>query len=161
MRFRNAIHITIDNFSSVFKLLLYSLVTGAIFMSLSYLIIRLGLDGIFSGSPTHAIAELIRGFCNAIVTGDSAWIHDTFQNSFSDAVAAFKTLIYDSTGAIIGSSIGVAIMYLLSRFVNGLGRIAVAGTMNDRMSTFSRTHFGSSFFKKCLRLSLLIRWKVG
>lgn len=154
MRFRNAIHITIDNFSSVFKLLLYSLVTGAIFMSLSYLIIRLGLDGIFSGSPTHAIAELIRGFCNAIVTGDSAWIHDTFQNSFSDAVAAFKTLIYDSTGAIIGSSIGVAIMYLLSRFVNGLGRIAVAGTMNDRMSTFSRTHFGSSFFKNIAKGAL-------
>lgn len=154
MRFRNAIHITIDNFSSVFKLLLYSLITGAVFMSLSYLILRLGLDGIISGSPTHAVAELIRGFFKAIVTGDSVWIHDTFQNSFSEAFAAFKTLVYESTGAIVGSSVGVVLMYLLSRFVNGLGRIAVAGTMNDRMSTFSRTHFGSSYFKNIAKGAL-------
>lgn len=154
MRFRNAIHITIDNFSSVFKLLLYSVMTGAVFMSLSYLILRLGLDGIISGSPTRAVAELIRGFFNAIITGDSAWIHDTFQNSFSAAFAEFKELIRNSTGAIAGTAVGVAVMYLLSRFTNGLGRIAVAGTMNDRMSTFSRTHFSSSYFKNIARGAL-------
>ena len=93
MRFRNAIHITIDNFSSVFKLLLYSVLTGAVFMSLSYLIVRLGLDGIISGSSTKTVTELIRGFFGALFTGDSAWIHDTFQESFASAVAEFKELI--------------------------------------------------------------------
>lgn len=154
MRFRNAIHITIDNFSSVFKLLLYSVLTGAVFMSLSYLILRLGLDGIISGSPTRAVAELIKGFFNAIITGDSAWIHDTFQSSFHAAFEEFKELIRNSTGAIAGTLVGVAVMYLLSRFVNGLGRIAVAGTMNDRMSAFSRTRFASSYFKNIAKGAL-------
>lgn len=154
MRFRNAIHITIDNFSSVFKLLLYSVLTGAVFMSLTYLIIRLGLDGIISGSPTKTVTELLKGFFNAIFTGDSAWIQETFHNSFSEAFAEFKELIHDSTGAIVGTFFGVAVIYLLSRFVNGLGRFAVAGTMNDRMGTFSRTRFSSSYFKNIAKGAL-------
>lgn len=154
MRFRNAIHITIDNFSNVFKLLLYSVLTGAVFMSLSYLIFRHGLDGIISGNPTKAIAELIRGFFNAIVTGDSVWIRETFQQSFGEVFDEFKQLIRSSSGAIAGTIVGISIMYLLSRFVNGLGRIAVAGVMNDRMSTFSRTHFASSYFKNVAKGAL-------
>ncbi|MDE6411406.1 MAG: hypothetical protein K2L02_02590 [Clostridia bacterium] len=153
MRFRNAIHITIDNFSSVFKLLLYSVLTGAVFMSLSYLIIRLGLDGIFSGSPTKEVAGLIKGFFNAIVTGDSNFLnafHDTFAVAFND----FKELLLNSTGAIVGTFFGVAAIYLLSRFMNGLGRFAVAGTMNDRMGTFSRTKFSSSYFKNIAKGAL-------
>lgn len=154
MRFRNAIHITIDNFTSVFKLLLYSVLTGGVFLSLSYLIIRLGLDGIISGSPTKTVTGLIKGFFNAIVTGNSEWIRDTFHNSFSVAFEEFKELIRNSAGAIAGTFVGVAVIYLLSRFVNGLGRIAVAGTMNDRMSTFSRTSFSSSYFKNIAKGAL-------
>ncbi len=154
MRFRNAMHITIDNFASVFKLLLYSVLTGAVFMSLSYLIIRLGLDGIISGSPTQTVKELIKSFLKALVTGDSEWIHNTFQESFREAWANFLDLIHNSTGAIVGTIVGLAVMYLISRFVNGLGRVAVAGTMNDRMSTFSRTRFGNSYFKNIAKGAL-------
>ena len=153
MRFRNAIHITIDNFASVFKLLLYTLLAGAIFTSLSYLIVRYGLDGIITGSPTKAIAELIKGFFSAIGTGDAAAINDFYAN-FSAAFDEFKELVSHSTGAIAGTMVGVAVIYLVSRFVNGLSRIAVAGTMNDRMSTFSRTSFASSYFKNIAKGAL-------
>ena len=44
MRFRNALRISVDNFSSVFKLLLYRLVTGLLFFSLIYVILKLSLS---------------------------------------------------------------------------------------------------------------------
>lgn len=154
MRFRNAIHITMDNFSSVFKLLLYSVLTGAVFMSLSYLILRLGLDGIITGSPTKEVTGLIKHFFSALVTGDTEFLHNTFQNSFASAFAEFKELIRHSTGAIVGTGVGLAAMYLLSRFMNGLARFAIAGTMNDRMSTFSRTRFAGSYFKNLAKGAL-------
>lgn len=153
MRFRNAIHITIDNFSSVFKLLLYSVLTGAVFMSLNYVVVRYGLDGIITGSPTKTITELIRGLFSAIAAGDAEWLQE-FHNSFAAAFEEFKALISHSTGAIVGTMVGVTLIYLVSRFVNGLGRIAVAGTMNDRMSTFSRTRFASSYFKNIAKGAL-------
>lgn len=146
MRFRNAIHITVDNFASVFKLLLYTVLTGIVFTSLNYLIVRLGLDGIIKGSATKEVAELVKGFITALLTGDAASL-DVIRSSFSNAFAEFKELIYHSTGAIVGTTVGVVLIYLVSRFVNGLGRIAVAGTMNDRMSIFSRTSFAGSYFK--------------
>ena len=43
MRFRNAVHITIDNFTNVFKLLLYSLVIMSLSACFIYLILKLGL----------------------------------------------------------------------------------------------------------------------
>ena len=153
MRFRNAIHITIDNFASVFKLLLYTVLTGAVFMSLNYLIVRYGLDGIISGSPTKAITELIKGLFSALAAGDAEWLQE-FHNSFTATFEEFKELISHSTGAIVGTMVGVALIYLVSRFVNGLGRIAVAGTMNDRMSTFSRTTFAGSYFKNIAKGAL-------
>ena len=153
MRFRNAMHITIDNFSSVFKLLLYSVLTGVVFMSLSYLIIRLGLDGIISGSPTKAVTELVKKFVSEFFAGNSELI-PTIREELKTAFEEFKQLVYNSTGAIAGTIAGVAAMYLLSRFVNGLGRIAVAGTMNDRMSTFSRTSFAGSYFKNIAKGAL-------
>lgn len=39
MRFRNALRISIDNFSSVFKLLLYRVITGIVFFSLVFVIL--------------------------------------------------------------------------------------------------------------------------
>ncbi|MBD5636563.1 MAG: hypothetical protein HDP28_01905 [Clostridia bacterium] len=153
MRFRNAIHITMDNFSSVFKLLLYSVLTGAVFMSLSYLIFRLGLDGIISGNPTKEVARLIKQFFSAIATGNTDFL-GAFHETFSAAFSEFKELLLSSTGAIIGTGVGLAAMYLLSRFTNGLARFAIAGTMNDRMSTFSRTRFAGSYFKNLAKAAL-------
>ena len=44
MRFRHALHIASENFTSVFKLLLYRLFTAAIFASLGYVIVAMGLS---------------------------------------------------------------------------------------------------------------------
>ena len=55
------------------------------------------LDGIISGSPTKEVAGLIKQFINAIFTGNSEFLRDTFHNSFSEAFTEFKELIHDST----------------------------------------------------------------
>lgn len=61
MRFRHAISISIDNFSAVFKLLLYRLVTAVIFFSLGYVILRYGLADITESAEAGAIKSLCTG----------------------------------------------------------------------------------------------------
>ena len=146
MRFRNAVHIAIDNFSSVFKMLLYRLVVAAVTFSLVYVILRLSLDGIIHSGEAETLRSMLGDFFRALFSGDSAALQ-SFQENFHGALSDFFALLAQNGGAIAGAAVGVCIMYLFSRFLNGLCLFALAGIMHDRMSLFSRTGFSASYFK--------------
>ena len=146
MRFRNAFHITIDNFSSAFKMLLYRLVVAVITFSLVYVILRLALDTIVRSAEWETLRSMASEFFKALFSGDSAVLQG-FQSSFHTALVDFLALLGQNGGAIAGAVVGVCLMYLLSRFLNGLCLFAIAGIMHDRMSLFSRTSFSAAYFK--------------
>ena len=58
MRFRNAVHITIDNFSSAFKMLLYRLIVGILIFSLIYVILQLLLSVIVTSAELQTVKDL-------------------------------------------------------------------------------------------------------
>ena len=147
MRFRNAFHITMDNFSSAFKMLLYRLVVAVITFSIVYVILRLALAVIVESAVWETLRGMTEEFFRALFSGDSE-VLQTFQSDFHTALADFFALLGRNGGAVAGAVVGVCLIYLLSRFLNGLCLFAVAGTMHDRMSMFSRTSFSASYFKR-------------
>ncbi len=153
MRFRHAVHIASENFPSVFKLLLYRLFTTAVFGSLAYLILSLGLSAITGSKEAADLVQLVHTFLHALVTGE-AGILQGLPLQFKEAASALVKLIAFNTPSIIGCVIGLIVMYLLSRFVNGLALFAVANVVNDRMSTYSRTAFSQSYFKSIGKAAL-------
>ena len=149
MRFRNAMHITVDNFSNVFKMLAYRVITGAIFMSLIYLVLRLGLNRILASGEMQEIKRLIKDFFPSLFENGSEWI----QN-FKAASLDFLHLLGSKIDTIVGSVVAVVALCLLFRFVNGLSVFAVAGSLNDRMSIYARTGFSQSYFRNVGRAAL-------
>ena len=146
MRFRNAIHITVDNFSSAFKMLLYRLVVSVLTFSLVYVILQLSLSVIVTSAELQTIKDLGGEFFRALFGGDSAYL-GTFWDTFNAALADFLRLVTTNGGAIAGAVVGVCLIYLLSRFLNGLCHFTAASIMNDRMGSFARTSFSAAFFK--------------
>lgn len=146
MRFRNTVRLTIDNFSAVFKLLLYRLMTGLVFFSLIYVILKLSLNAVTSSAEWSAMRNLIYGFFHALVTGQTEKLQ-SFQSDFQEAAKNFVAMLGTHGGSIAGAIAGVCIIYILSRFANGLGVFAVGNVINDRMSVFSRTPFSAAYFK--------------
>ncbi len=153
MRFRNAFHITIDNFQNVFKLLLYYFITALLFGSLIYVILKLSLSSLLESAEMNSVKDLIGEFFRALTTGDTERLH-TFREEFEEAVKQLVLLLGHNSGKIAGAIVGVCVMYLLMRFANGLAMFAVGNTVNDRMSTFSRTSFSSAYFKNIGQASL-------
>jgi len=153
MRFRNAFHITIDNFQNVFKLLLYYFVTGLLFGSLIYVILKLSLSSILESAEMTTVKELIGEVFRALTSGDTERLH-TFKEEFEAAVKELVLLFGSNSGKIAGAIVGVCVMYILMRFLNGLALFAVGNTVNDRMSTYSRTSFSSAYFKNIGQASL-------
>ncbi|MDE7296445.1 MAG: hypothetical protein K2N84_04190 [Clostridia bacterium] len=146
MRFRNAVRLTIDNFSAVFKLLLYRLMTGVVFFSLIYVILKLALNAVTSSAEWTAMRSLIYDFFHALVTGQTEKLQ-TFHNDFQEAAKNFIAMLGAHGGSIAGAIVGVSLIYILSRFANGLGVFAIGNVINDRMSVFSRTPFSAAYFK--------------
>ena len=89
MRFRHAVHIASENFSSVFKLLLYRLFVMAIFGSLAYVILSTGLSAITHGAEVAHIKDLIGQFFDGIFTGRP----DILQELPAQFKEAFKDLL--------------------------------------------------------------------
>ncbi len=157
MRFKRSFGLTVDCFSEVFKLLFYRVIVGVIFFSLVYLILHLGLSFIVHSAELEKIFSLIPEFFRALVLslaeGNTEAL-PAFQTEFEAALKAFATLLGSNIGTIIGSVIGVCCMYIMQRIVNGLAQFAVAGTINDRMATYSHTKFAVSYFKNIGRAAL-------
>ena len=153
MRFRNAVHITIDNFTNVFKLLLYSLVIMSLSACFIYLILKLGLSSILNSPELQELKTLLVGFVRALISGDSEFLK-TFSESFSEGLKAIVLLLGNESGSIIGAVIGVCVMYLLGRFAIGLAQFAFADNINDRARTLSRTKFYVSFTKNIGKAAL-------
>lgn len=153
MRFRNAVHITIDNFSNVFKLLLYALITMGLGFCFVCLILKLGLSSILNSPELQEIKTLLLGFVRALISGDSEFLKG-FSESISEALKSFVLLLGNESGSIIGAVIGVCLMYLLTRFVLGLAQFAFADNINDRARTLSRTKFYVSFTKNIGKAAL-------
>ncbi len=153
MRFRHSVSLTIDNFSGVFKLLLYRAITAAVFFSLTYVILSLGLSTIVDSAELGALKELAKSFVKALFGGEYAVLQQ-MPHEFHVAVKDFMVLLGTHIGSIVGSIIGVAVMYLLLRYFNGLAMFALGGTVNDRMSMNAKTRFSASYFRNIGQASL-------
>ncbi len=146
MRFRHSVLITADQFPNVFKLLLYRIVSGIVFFSLTFVILRLGLAAIVQSAEFDAVKGLLGDFLRALTTGEVEELHN-FQTVSHNVLVAFGQLVASKIGSIVGSVIGVSCIYLLSRFTNGLALFAVGTLINERMSVFARVSFQYSFFR--------------
>ncbi len=146
MRLRNAFRLLLNNFSNVYKLLLFRLVTNVLMLSLAYVVISFGLHTIFSSAEAEAIVDLAGEFFHALVSGNVSFL-GTFQEKFTGALADFLSLLGTNIGSIVGSVIGVSLLYLAARFLNGTAVFAMGSIYNDRMSSYGKTGFASAYFK--------------
>lgn len=157
MRFKHSVSLTCDQFANVFKLFFYRIVTSLVFYSLIYLILRQGVSFILKSEELATLRSQFSGFLHAItlsaIDNDPTAVQE-FQLTFHSALMDFFALLGNHIGTIIGSVIGVAIMYILQRFVNGIANFAIGSLVSDRMSVHSRTRFAVAYFRNIARAAL-------
>ena len=146
MAIKRALRLLTDNFTNTFKLLLYRLVMGALFVGLSYFILDLGLRSLLEGPEMQNVIEMIGEFFEALVSGRTGYL-ETFRENFTAALTELLTAFTADLSSIIGSFAGVVVLYLVFRFLNGMATFAMMSINFDRMSTFGKTSFSAAFFE--------------
>ena len=146
MAIRRAFRLLTDNFTNVFKLLLYRLVMGALFVGLSYFILDLGLRSLLEGEEMKNVLTMVGKFFEALVSGNTGYL-SSFRESFLEALKALGAAFAADLGSIIGSFAGVVVLYLIFRFLNGMATFGMMSISYDRLSTFGKTSFSAAFFE--------------
>ena len=146
MAIKRAFRLLTDNFSNVFKLLLYRLVMGALFIGLSYFILDLGLRSLLEGEEMQHVIKMVGDFFEALLSGRTTYL-ESFQANFTEALKALFVAFTADLSSIIGSFAGVVVLYLVFRFLNGIATFGMMSICFDRMSAFGKMSFSAAYFE--------------
>ncbi len=151
MRFRNAFRLFLNNFKNTYLILLFQVVTFLVTSALAALILASGFNFLYESAEVAglltALEEVVASFFNSATFADFDVL---FRGAIEGVVSAFGdvlTLLSANLPSIILSVLGLLILYLVNRFLNGLALFAFGDILNDKMSQFSNTPFFVSFFK--------------
>lgn len=146
MKLRNALRILSDNFSCVYKLLLYRAIVGIVFFGIAYALLNFGLHTIFASEQVQAVGVLIGDFFEALFSGQADYL-GTFRDTFSEAMRNLLVMLAENINPIVGTGAGICLVYLLQRLLNGVAVVAMGNIYHDRMRSYSKTSFSAAFFK--------------
>lgn len=153
MRFRNSVRLLMENFKNVYKILVYKLVILVVTAALTSALLLPGLMEILESAEMTAFVEDIREFVRALIGGNSEFLAG-FQEQFKVTVAALAKLLDSMMSRIVWSLVGVAVVYLLGRFMDTLGYFSIGSILNDRMGTYAETPFAAAYIRNLGRASL-------
>ena len=153
MRFRNSVRLLMENFKNVYKILVYKLVILVVTAALISALLLPGLMEILESAEMTAFVEDIREFVRALIGGNSEFLAG-FQEQFKVTVAALAKLLDSMMSRIVWSLVGVAVVYLLGRFMDTLGYFSIGSILNDRMGTYAETPFAAAYIRNLGRASL-------
>lgn len=160
MRFRNSLRIFMENFGNVYKMLLYKLAVGLIFVALSAALIVPRMSQILESTQWLAFVGDLKAFVKAVASGNAEYL-TTFKDSFTGTggtVEALLALLKDMIPSLVWVLLGVVFFYLLKRVADTVCHYTVGGVLNDRLSTFAETPFTAAYVKnlgKAFKYSLV------
>lgn len=156
MRFRNSVRLLMGNFKNAYKILVYKLVVLVITFALAAALVYPELHDIIVSSEMTALFDDIKGFFKALVSGNSEYL-EGFKAHFTGeggTVRSLLALMRSQLSNIIFAVIGIAVIYLISRFLNTLCFFTIGDLLDDRMASYGETRFSDSYIRNLGRASV-------
>ena len=156
MLFKNAFHLLGDNFSLNYTYLLYKIIVSAVAVGLAAALIVPNVAFLFNSAELDSHIELVKQFLRALVSGDVEFLNG-FPSRFKDCIQALGDLIVSRTGSVVFVCVATVVVILIYRFLSGMGNFVFGGLIDDKMSSYAKTSFASSYIKNLGRAAL---WQV-
>ena len=152
MRFRNSIHLLMENFKHVYKLLLYKVIIALLSAALITAFVLPEIREILDSEIVKGIIENAKNFFKALVSWEeglgsaASYLRAIFGvNGEGGLLRELGTLIASMKTEIVLVFIGIIIVYLVTRFVDTLFYFSIGSTLNDKMATYADTPFATAF----------------
>lgn len=153
MRFKHTFHVFVDNFSTTYKLLLYRIIITAIGVGLCCAVIIPTLNNILSTEQYARLQSTIETLWNDIIALDTPKMHDDLEAA-KQAFGSFAKLIGDKSTLVIVATVLLSVIYIIYKFLQGLGNYVTGALINDKMALHADSSFTNTLIKNLGRASL-------
>lgn len=139
-------------------LLLFTVVIGVIMGALAAVILSFGIRVLLASDEMAALLESLEElFATFLSSASLADFDENFRYALdvvTDSLGGIWGFMGKHVGEIALSVLGLVVLYLMSRYLNGLANFAYATIINDRMSSFSDTPFFTAFLSNIGKAAL-------
>lgn len=146
MIFKHAFHVFVDNFSSTYKMLVYRLIVAAITAALSCAVILPVLNNLLSTAQFEQLRETFSSLWADIIALNTENLHGKLEEVM-EAGRSFISLISEKSWLMAILIIGMLLVYLISRFLVGVGNYVTGALINDRMTLHAKSPFTMTMIK--------------
>lgn len=140
MKFKHAFHVFVDNFSVIYKQLLYRLVilivSGAICIAGVYPFIRT----LINSAQFNNLVDGINGFINNLLNGqvtELASLSEKVQTAYAELIELLNTKLSQA----VLSGLLLLLIVVIAKWFMGLGNYATASVINDKMALRAKQPF--------------------
>lgn len=154
MKFKHTFHVFVDNFSIIYKHLLYGLIVIAIAIGLCCAVIIPAANDIMHTAQYTNLSEAIKALWANISDLDTAPLKDNFSVLRTTVKEFLEMFVTDKAGLFALCVIMLAIVYLVYRFLLGLGNYTTGALINDKMTLQANSPFIGTMIKNLGRASL-------
>ena len=154
MNFKYTLLVFVDNFSLVYKHLLYGLIATAIGVGLCSAVIIPAMNNIMGTAQYAALRESINELWVAISNLETDKLEldlSTVRAAVNDFVAMFGS---EKAGLAVLWTILIAIAYLVYRFLVGIGNYTTGALINDKMTLQAKSPFIGTMIKNLGKASI-------
>lgn len=147
MRFRNSIHLLMENFKNVYRVMIYKLAVALLAIALCFAFILPELIQIAESAQFGALIEDVGEFCKAFLNLDATGFKDSQREILSaeGSLHQFLRFLTSMTTQIVWACVGCLIVVLFKHFAEIFCYYAVGSIINDKMTTYAETKFMPSW----------------
>lgn len=140
MKFKHAFHVFVDNFSVIYKQLLYRLIilliSGVICWAGVYPFIKTFIDSAQFNTITEGVKEFVNDLLNGRMN-ELASLSEKVQTAYAELIELFNTKL---TQAVL-SGLLILLIVVVAKWFSGLGNYATASVINDKMALRAKQPF--------------------
>lgn len=140
MKFKRTFHVFIDNFSIIYKQLLFRLIVTLIAGVISAPCIYPFIRELINSSQLNELLEGATGFIQNLLNGDVTQLGQ-FSQKVQDAYADFIALLETKLTQFILSLLLLVLVHAVSKWFTGIANYATAALINDRMALRAKQPF--------------------
>lgn len=153
MKFKHTLHVFVDNFSTTYKLLLYRIVILVLFACIYSAIVYPFITKITGATQFAGLKEAVNALFIAISDLDLSELGEALP-PLKQAVQTFLEFLSTKTGEFAAAVVILTIVYLIQKFLHGLGNYTTGALLNDKMALQANSSFIGTMIKNLGKASL-------
>ncbi|MDE7168546.1 MAG: hypothetical protein K2O28_06855 [Clostridia bacterium] len=146
MKFKHSFHVFVDNFSVVYKQLLYRLIVLVISGLICWAGVYPFIKTFINSEQLNTIIEGTKGFITTLLSGkinELADLSEKVQTAYAELIELFNTKLSQA----ILSGLLILLITIISKWFMGLGNYATASIINDKMALRAKQPFFSTLIR--------------